>query len=41
MPSKSLPGATSKQGDVNTEDKESIMTIGNGNIKNDANQNGK
>ncbi|XP_021914731.1 uncharacterized protein LOC110827408 isoform X4 [Zootermopsis nevadensis] len=39
MPSKSLPGATSKLGDNNTEDKESIMAVGNGNIKNDASQN--
>jgi hypothetical protein len=41
MPSKSLPGVTAKEGDINGEDKENIKAVGNGNIKSDTNQNGK
>ncbi|PNF38845.1 hypothetical protein B7P43_G10204 [Cryptotermes secundus] len=38
MPSKSLPGGPAKGGD-NADDKDSIMTVSNGNIKSDANRN--
>jgi hypothetical protein len=41
MPSKSLPGATPKEGDINTEDKDSIVAVRNGNVKNDVDRNGK
>jgi hypothetical protein len=40
MPSKSLPGESAGGGDANAEDKDSIMTVSNGNVKTDANRNG-
>jgi hypothetical protein len=41
MPSKSLPGEPAKGGDINADDKDSIMTVSNGNIKTDAIRNGQ
>ena len=41
MPSKSLPGESGKECEVNTDDKDSVMAVRNGDLKNDCNQTGK
>jgi hypothetical protein len=41
MPSKSLPGASTKECDMNADDKDSVMAVSNGDLKTDSNRDGK
>lgn len=41
MPSKSLPGEPAKECEVNTDDRDSVTAVSNGDLKNDGNRTGK